>query len=167
MAESMCASASLNAALCSPRHKRLQRLTITCMSPAAPSSSSIASPSSSPSMVRIQGSPTRTIPKAPSIAPPDVQEDKLNIPTEEGVEQRDAHAFWDYQALFASQRKEVIEPIKLELVEGTLPRDLTGAYYLTGPGVFSDDFGSRVHPLDGHGYLRKFHIHEGSVEYTA
>jgi hypothetical protein len=37
-----------------------------------------------------------------------------------------------------------------------VPDDLAGVYYLCGPGILSDDHGSQVHPLDGHGYLRKF-----------
>ncbi|CAI9786031.1 unnamed protein product [Fraxinus pennsylvanica] len=68
-------------------------------------------------------------------------------------------ACWDYQFLFVSQRAEAVEPINLRLVEGEIPRDFpSGAYYLTGLGLFSDDHGSTVHPLDGHGYLRAFTI---------
>ncbi|KAL2892512.1 Carotenoid cleavage dioxygenase 7 chloroplastic, partial [Bienertia sinuspersici] len=68
-------------------------------------------------------------------------------------------AFWDYQFLFMSQRLEVPYPIKLNLIEGALPNDFpSGTYYLIGPGLFIDDYGSLVHPLDGHGYLRAFEI---------
>ncbi|KAK8653453.1 hypothetical protein V6N13_127451 [Hibiscus sabdariffa] len=68
-------------------------------------------------------------------------------------------AFWDYQFLFVSQRSEASEPITLHVVEGAIPSDFpSGTYYLTGPGLFTDDHGSTVHPLDGHGYLRAFSI---------
>lgn len=76
-------------------------------------------------------------------------------------------AFWDYQFLYRSQRNEV-ESIPLTLVEGAIPADLTGVYFLCGPGIMSDDHGSQVHPLDGHGYLRKFVIKGAtSVMYSA
>ncbi|KAL6124482.1 hypothetical protein ACLB2K_076994 [Fragaria x ananassa] len=66
-------------------------------------------------------------------------------------------AFWDYQFLFVSQRSETTEPVTLRAVEGAVPPEFpSGTYYLTGPGIFSDDHGSTVHPLDGHGYLRAF-----------
>lgn len=68
-------------------------------------------------------------------------------------------AFWDYQFLFVSQRTETADPVLLRVVEGAIPPDFpSGTYYLAGPGVFSDDHGSTVHPLDGHGYLRAFNI---------
>lgn len=76
-------------------------------------------------------------------------------------------AFWDYQFLYKSQRNEV-DSISLTLVEGSIPPQLSGVYYLCGPGIRTDDHGSQVHPLDGHGYLRKFVI-DGSnpVIYSA
>lgn len=56
-----------------------------------------------------------------------------------------------------SQRSETTQPITLRVVDGAVPADFpTGTYYLTGPGILSDDHGSTVHPLDGHGYLRAF-----------
>ncbi|OMO69554.1 Carotenoid oxygenase [Corchorus capsularis] len=68
-------------------------------------------------------------------------------------------AFWDYQFLFVSQRSETVEPISLRVVDGAIPPDFpSGTYYLAGPGLFTDDHGSTVHPLDGHGYLRAFSI---------
>lgn len=68
-------------------------------------------------------------------------------------------AFWDYQFLFVSQRSETAEPITLRVVDGAIPPDFpSGTYYLAGPGLFADDHGSTVHPLDGHGYLRAFTI---------
>ena len=68
-------------------------------------------------------------------------------------------AFWDYQFLFVSQRLETAEPITLHVVDGAIPPDFpSGTYYLAGPGLFNDDHGSTVHPLDGHGYLRAFSI---------
>src|SRR4051812_30160302 len=52
-------------------------------------------------------------------------------------------ASWDYNFLFMSQRSETTQPIRLRVVEGALPTDFpSGAYYLTGPGIFKDDHGS-------------------------
>ncbi|PRQ57420.1 putative oxidoreductase [Rosa chinensis] len=69
-------------------------------------------------------------------------------------------AFRDYQFLFVSQRSETNEPVTLQVVEGAVPPEFpSGTYYLTGPGLFRDDHGSTMHPLDGHGYLRAFTFH--------
>ncbi|CAL5331342.1 unnamed protein product [Camellia sinensis] len=79
-------------------------------------------------------------------------------------------AFWDYQFLFVSQRSETADTITLRVVDGAVPPDFPcGTYYLTGPGVFTDDHGSTVHPLDGHGYLRAFTIDgvKGVVKFMA
>nr|GMD05312.1 carotenoid cleavage dioxygenase 7, chloroplastic [Ipomoea batatas] len=79
-------------------------------------------------------------------------------------------AYWDYQFLFVSQRSEAAEPVALRVVEGAIPSDFpSGTYYLTGPGLFTDDHGSTVHPLDGHGYLRTFGIDgaTGNVTFMA
>uniref|UniRef100_A0ACD5UTZ5 Uncharacterized protein n=1 Tax=Avena sativa TaxID=4498 RepID=A0ACD5UTZ5_AVESA len=78
-------------------------------------------------------------------------------------------AFWDYNLLFRSQRAETWEPVQLRVVEGAIPADFpAGTYYLAGPGMFSDDHGSIVHPLDGHGYLRSFRFHpDRGVHYSA
>ncbi|KAK1400710.1 Carotenoid cleavage dioxygenase 7 [Heracleum sosnowskyi] len=79
-------------------------------------------------------------------------------------------AFWDYQFLFMSQRSETLDPITLSVAEGAIPSDFpSGTYYLTGPGLFSDDHGSTVHPLDGHGYLRAFQIdgNKGEAKFMA
>lgn len=79
-------------------------------------------------------------------------------------------AYWDYQFLFVSQRSEATEPVSLRVVEGSIPSDFpSGTYYLTGPGLFADDHGSTVHPLDGHGYLRTFEIDgsTGQVKFMA
>ncbi|BBN00944.1 9-cis-beta-carotene 9',10'-cleaving dioxygenase [Marchantia polymorpha subsp. ruderalis] len=81
-------------------------------------------------------------------------------------DERDPFAFQDYQFLFRCQREEV-NPVPLEVVEGQLPVDLQGNYYLQGPGILSDDHGSRVSPLDGHGYVRKFSFKEGILEFSA
>ncbi|MCL7037829.1 hypothetical protein MKW94_001778 [Papaver nudicaule] len=81
--------------------------------------------------------------------------------------QESVEAYWDYQFLFVSQRAETVEPVQLQVIEGEVPSDFpSGTYYLTGPGIFSDDHGSTVHPLDGHGYLRAFKI-DGDVHYSA
>ncbi len=84
---------------------------------------------------------------------------KIDIPdpcVEKKLREDAEEAFWDYQFLYRTQRSEVEVPILLTLVEGAVPDDLAGVYYLCGPGILSDDHGSQVHPLDGHGYLRKF-----------
>ncbi|CAA2954241.1 carotenoid cleavage dioxygenase 7, chloroplastic [Olea europaea subsp. europaea] len=76
----------------------------------------------------------------------------------------------DYQFLFVSQRAKAAEPINLRLVEGKIPLDFpSGTYYLTRSGLFSDDHGSTVYPLDGHGYLRAFTIDgsKGQVKFMA
>lgn len=70
--------------------------------------------------------------------------------------------------LFLSQRSETSHPISLRISDGSIPADFPlGTYYLTGPGIFSDDHGSTVHPLDGHGYLRAFEFRDGAVRYSA
>ncbi|KAM0844437.1 hypothetical protein ACQ4PT_057071 [Festuca glaucescens] len=80
-----------------------------------------------------------------------------------------SNAFWDYNLLFRSQRAETSDPVQLRVVEGAIPADFpAGTYYLAGPGMFSDDHGSIVHPLDGHGYLRSFRFHpDHGVHYSA
>ncbi|XP_004513935.1 carotenoid cleavage dioxygenase 7, chloroplastic [Cicer arietinum] len=80
------------------------------------------------------------------------------VPVRPFIEHDDSiDASWDYNFLFMSQRSETNQPITLRVVEGAIPIDFpSGAYYLTGPGIFMDDHGSTVHPLDGHGYLRAF-----------
>ncbi|CAN6235833.1 unnamed protein product [Urochloa humidicola] len=73
-------------------------------------------------------------------------------------------AFWDYNLLFRSQRAESRDPVSLRVAEGAIPPDFpSGTYYLAGPGMFSDDHGSTVHPLDGHGYLRAFRFGGGGA----
>uniref|UniRef100_A0A0D9ZNX4 Uncharacterized protein n=1 Tax=Oryza glumipatula TaxID=40148 RepID=A0A0D9ZNX4_9ORYZ len=79
-------------------------------------------------------------------------------------------AFWDYNLLFRSQRDECLDSIPLRVTEGAIPPDFpAGTYYLAGPGIFSDDHGSTVHPLDGHGYLRSFRFRPGdrTIHYSA
>ncbi|KAL6002524.1 Carotenoid cleavage dioxygenase 7, chloroplastic [Asimina triloba] len=79
-------------------------------------------------------------------------------------------AFWDYQFLFVSQRAETANPVALRAVQGAIPADFpSGTYYLAGPGLFVDDHGSSVHPLDGHGYLRAFEVdgRSGEVRFSA
>ncbi|KAL1802768.1 hypothetical protein ACET3Z_031415 [Daucus carota] len=101
--------------------------------------------------------PITGTPRAVSIAAPPSQtqpKQVLSLDTDDTVT-----AFWDYQFLFISQRSETVDPITLSVVEGAIPSDFpSGTYYLTGPGLFSDDHGSTVHPLDGHGYLRAFQL---------
>ncbi|TKW05825.1 hypothetical protein SEVIR_7G201400v4 [Setaria viridis] len=77
-------------------------------------------------------------------------------------------AFWDYNLLFRSQRAESPDPVALRVTEGAIPPDFpAGTYYLAGPGMFTDDHGSTVHPLDGHGYLRAFHFGGGGADGAA
>ncbi|KAK0605738.1 hypothetical protein LWI29_030206 [Acer saccharum] len=76
-----------------------------------------------------------------------------------------AAAFWDYQSLFISQRSETTDPIALRVADGSVPPDFpSGTYFLAGPGMFSDDHDSSVHPLDVHGYVRPFEIDGGGGE---
>lgn len=113
------------------------------------------------------------VPQAISIAAP--SHEVLSPPRREDENQlvlddEKTVAFWDYQFLFVSQRSETSHPITLRIVEGAIPQDFPlGTYYLTGPGLFTDDHGSSVHPLDGHGYLRTFKIDgaKGKVEFMA
>lgn len=80
-------------------------------------------------------------------------------------DQESISAYWDYQFLFISQRSSSTEPVSLPVVDGAIPPDFpSGTYYLAGPGIFSDDVGSTVHPLDGHGYLRAFDFDGASGE---
>ncbi|XP_061351798.1 carotenoid cleavage dioxygenase 7, chloroplastic [Gastrolobium bilobum] len=96
-----------------------------------------------------------TVPRAISISVPDT---RVTVPVQPSIELDDSiTAFWDYQFLFVSQRSETTQPITLRILDGVIPADFpSGTYYLTGPGLFADDHGSTVHPLDGHGYLRAF-----------
>ncbi|KAI4354753.1 hypothetical protein L6164_003596 [Bauhinia variegata] len=105
--------------------------------------------------------PPATVPRAISISPPDTG--RVAFPAPPPTPSLDLDdsiaAFWDYQFLFVSQRSETSQPINLRVVDGAIPLDFpSGTYYLTGPGLFTDDHGSTVHPLDGHGYLRAFSI---------
>ncbi|KVH91225.1 Carotenoid oxygenase, partial [Cynara cardunculus var. scolymus] len=94
----------------------------------------------------------------------------ITIPTQEvstSVQDEKVAAYWDYQFLFVSQRSETANPISLRICEGSIPANFPlGTYYLTGPGLFRDDHGSTVHPLDGHGYLRAFTIDGSKGEVT-
>lgn len=106
-------------------------------------------------------SPATTVPRAISISAPDTRVSvPVPVPVPPTIELDDSiAAFWDYQFLFVSQRQETTQPVTLRVVDGAIPPDFpSGTYYLTGPGLFTDDHGSTVHPLDGHGYLRAFTI---------
>ncbi|KAK1286212.1 hypothetical protein QJS10_CPB20g01432 [Acorus calamus] len=101
----------------------------------------------------------------PPVAPLTDEKPTRHRPTDTATDDTEFTAFWDYQHLFMSQRSEAVEPVILRVVEGAVPRDFpSGTYYLAGPGLFSDDHGSTVHPLDGHGYLRSFSIDGGAGE---
>ncbi|XP_062076205.1 carotenoid cleavage dioxygenase 7, chloroplastic [Humulus lupulus] len=120
----------------------------------------------SPAVHRVHPSPlTKTTPAALSIST-SVDDNRVTttsyntnfpITSHNDVVEDSTAAFWDYQFLFVSQRSETAEPVTLRVIDGAVPADFPiGTYYLTGPGIFSDDHGSTVHPLDGHGYLRAF-----------
>ncbi|CAK7347820.1 unnamed protein product [Dovyalis caffra] len=105
-----------------------------------------------PSPAKIKG------PRVISISTPDANDHVSSRTTLNNVDDSVA-AFWDYQFLFVSQRSETTEAVTLQVIDGAIPPDFpSGTYYLTGPGLFTDDHGSTVHPLDGHGYLRAFSI---------
>ncbi|PON61199.1 Carotenoid cleavage dioxygenase [Parasponia andersonii] len=120
----------------------------------------------SPTVHRVIPSPpTKTPPTSVSISTSSVVNNRVTIgnhnkiltASPNDVVEDSTAAFWDYQFLFVSQRSETVEPVALRVVDGAVPEDFpAGTYYLTGPGIFSDDHGSTVHPLDGHGYLRAF-----------
>lgn len=135
------------------------------------SSSASVTPRAAPSTVPVTptsrvlrappGAPTTPAPTtAPPVSPPDGA----------GAVDSAATAFWDYQGLFVSQRRETSSPVPLRTVDGAVPEDFpAGTYYLAGPGLFADDHGSTVHPLDGHGYLRSFDFESSGrgVKYSA
>ncbi|XP_010544591.1 PREDICTED: carotenoid cleavage dioxygenase 7, chloroplastic [Tarenaya hassleriana] len=94
-----------------------------------------------------------------SIAVPDIQFPGLGRTNTAPDVDESPSGFRDYQSLFVSQRSETVEPVAIKTVDGSIPADFpSGTYYLAGPGLFTDDHGSTVHPLDGHGYLRAFKI---------
>ena len=67
----------------------------------------------------------------------------------------DFYLLEDYQQLFHGVEDEHEEAdVK---IEGTLPSELNGIYYLNGPGMLSQD-NSPVHPFDGHGLIRRFEL---------
>ncbi|KAK7293402.1 hypothetical protein RJT34_16267 [Clitoria ternatea] len=123
--------------------------------------------SSPPVQVQAPSSPAPapTKPRAISISAPDTR--RVAVPIEPDDPKA---AYYDYQFLFFSQRSEATQPITLHIMHGDIPVDFpSGTYYLTGPGLLSDDHGSTVHPLDGHGYLRAFTFDKVSkdVKYMA
>jgi hypothetical protein len=67
----------------------------------------------------------------------------------------DFYLLEDYQHLFHGVEDEHEEAdVK---IEGTLPSELNGIYYLNGPGMLTQD-NSPVHPFDGHGLIRRFEL---------
>ncbi|XP_020587311.1 carotenoid cleavage dioxygenase 7, chloroplastic [Phalaenopsis equestris] len=109
-------------------------------------------------------STTATVTSTTILKPPSTEPISTPLPTDSI-----ATSFWDYQMLFLSQRSETLHPIPLPISDGSIPSDFpVGTYYLAGPGIFSDDHGSTIHPLDGHGYLRAFEFRDaGAVRYSA
>ena len=76
----------------------------------------------------------------------------------------------DAQILFAGPNaEEQKEDIEVEIVDGKLPKELKGTYYLNGPGLlhFTAKDGTRTtkHPFDGHGFIRKFTFNGENVKY--
>ncbi|XP_068650744.1 carotenoid cleavage dioxygenase 7, chloroplastic [Aristolochia californica] len=120
------------------------------------------SPSLSSTTLRRVVSPSTSVTTLDSPVPP--------VVTTDDDDDDAVSAFWDYQFLFVSQRAESVTPISLRVVEGAIPADFqSGTYYLAGPGLFTDDHGSTVHPLDGHGYIRAFSVDgsSGEVRFSA
>ncbi|KAK1587484.1 hypothetical protein Q3G72_013346 [Acer saccharum] len=120
-------------------------------------------------------SPVSTLPPVRKVTPPAAKPSLVEpitisppgphtrVPT--GSDDSIAAAFWDYQSLFISQRSETTDPIALRVADGSVPPDFPSErYFLAGPGMFSEDHGSSVHPLDGHGYVRAFEIDGGGGE---
>ncbi|KDP28848.1 hypothetical protein JCGZ_14619 [Jatropha curcas] len=125
------------------------------------------SPIKLPPLHRISSPARVRTPRVISISAPDSH--NTHVSTLENIDDSVA-AFWDYQFLFVSQRSETVKPVNLRVIDGAVPPDFpSGTYYLTGPGLFTDDHGSTVHPLDGHGYLRAFSIDgaNGEVKFMA
>ncbi|KAJ6872532.1 hypothetical protein NC651_031602 [Populus alba x Populus x berolinensis] len=119
---------------------------------------SFPSPSKLPRFHRTPSPAKIKTPRVISISTPDTTDHASSRTSLETIDDHVA-AFWDYQFLFVSQRSETNEAVTLRVVDGAVPSDFpSGTYYLTGPGLFTDDHGSTVHPLDGHGYLRAFSI---------
>ncbi|KAK9068239.1 hypothetical protein SSX86_012350 [Deinandra increscens subsp. villosa] len=114
--------------------------------------------------------PAQAISFPDHVARPDISIATPNPQVSTSIDDEKVAAYWDYQFLFVSQRSETDNPVTLRIVEGSIPTDFPlGTYYLTGPGLFRDDHGSTVHPLDGHGYLRAFTIDgvKGDVTFMA
>ncbi|EXB37597.1 hypothetical protein L484_021802 [Morus notabilis] len=127
-----------------------------------------SSPLPLPSVHRVWSPPTKTLQtisvstSVTNHVTTTTKNDNINHPTPQNDDA--VAAFWDYQFLFISQRSETAEPVALHVINGAVPADFpAGTYYLAGPGIFSDDHGSTVHPLDGHGYLRAFAFGENNV----
>lgn len=119
------------------------------------------SPAKLPLLIKPPVVPEKFLPRAISISTPDAS--VSDVPAQNLDDT--TVAFWDYQFLFMSQRSETDGSVVLRLVDGAIPADFpSGTYFLAGPGLFSDDHGSMVHPLDGHGYLRAFAIDGGEKE---
>mmetsp|Transcript_40246 Transcript_40246/g.93599 ORF Transcript_40246/g.93599 Transcript_40246/m.93599 type:complete len:564 (-) Transcript_40246:141-1832(-) len=70
----------------------------------------------------------------------------------------------DYMQLFKTEDKELTS-VLLTTLEGELPKELHGTYYLTGPGrVFA--LGELINPFDGHAFVRAFQMSNGEVRLT-
>ena len=75
------------------------------------------------------------------------------------------HGNSEYNALWETEGIEV-QDVSLQLVQGKLPDDLQGNFYVNGPGLMSFDGVRSMHPFDGHGFIRKFHIKDGKAMLT-
>ena len=62
------------------------------------------------------------------------------------------HGNREYNALWKTEGKEV-QDVSLQLIQGKLPEDLQGNFYVNGP--------------DGHGFIRKFHIKNSKATLTS
>ncbi|KAM7276823.1 hypothetical protein ACFE04_018689 [Oxalis oulophora] len=109
-------------------------------------------PSSSSPLKQITSSNKILIPRAIATPSPHIINHAPQAPTHTSsvtLDDDSMAAYWDYQFLFVSQRSETgSHPINLRVIEGAIPSDFPrGTYYLTGPGLFTDDYGS-THPIE-------------------
>jgi all-trans-8'-apo-beta-carotenal 15,15'-oxygenase len=72
-----------------------------------------------------------------------------------------------WEQLFKTVDKEYIEPVPLEILHGSIPKDLHGTLYRNGPGNFEVQ-GERVrHPFDAEGMLQAIDIGPNTLTYRS
>lgn len=73
----------------------------------------------------------------------------------------------DYSFLFESQPKECTQELSPADIDGNIPKDIVGSYFLNGPGLLHID-GDWFHPFDGHGFIRSLTFRgDGSCLYRS